>query len=269
MEQLCRWMGISRQAHYQQQKRQAERQSHEEPICQLVRQWRQRHPRLGGRKLLHCLRPVLQAKGWRWGRDRFFALLRRRGLLVARQRAYRRTTWAGRRRMPNLLPQTTLQKPHQAWVVDITYLTTEKGFCYLSLITDAYSRYIVGYEVSNSLATDGSLRALRRALRQRPLPHHPLIHHSDHGFQYTDRRYQALLKKHQVRSSMGEVGNCYDNALAERMNGILKIEYGLDSCFRDIREARQAVREGIYLYNHERPHLALGYQTPSHFHQVS
>lgn len=153
-------------------------------------------------------------------------------------------------------------------VSDITYIRTRQGFCYLTLITDAWSRYIVGYAVSKRLTTDGSLCALRQALKGRPDPAQPLIHHSDRGVQFTDRRYRHMLADHNARSSMGTKGDCYDNAIAERMNSILKLEYGLDGTFRNLAEVEQAARESVRLYNHERPHLALNYQTPAQVHTL-
>jgi len=268
VETICGWVDFSRQAYYQQCQRDREQAQIAAEICEQVQAIRQRHPRLGGRKLLNELGPWLAQKGYQLGRDAFFDLLRANDLLIEPKRRQTRTTWAGHWRCPNLLVGATLTAPHQAWVSDITYLRLEDGFCYLTLITDAYSRCIVGAWVSDSLATEGSLKALRRALAQRPdwAKNNPLIHHSDHGVQFTDKRFRAQLKAHGVRPSMGVVGDCYDNALAERMNGILKLEYGLDGCFSDLKEARQAVAEAVYLYNFERPHLALNYLTPYSVH---
>ena len=212
--------------------------------------------------MLVKIRPELAAAGLDIGRDKFFALLRSRELLVPAPRRTRRTTWAGQQRFPNLLAVAELTAPQQAWVGDITYLETEQGFCYLSLLTDAYSRYIVGFDVSKSLAADSAQRALSRAIAQAKPPLTGLIHHSDHGSQYTSAAYCKLLHQAGIRASMGAVGNCYDNALAERMNGILKLEYALDSRFLDYQQACTATVEAVWLYNHERPHLALHYQTP-------
>lgn len=271
METICQWLGVSRQAYYQHQRRQQEQAQIEKAICEQVRQLRQKHPRMGGRKLLHKLRPWLAVKGYKIGRDRFFELLGQHDLLVAVNRRQTRTTWAGHWRCDNLLAQATLTGPHQAWVSDITYLDTEQGFCYLTLITDAFSRFIVGYNVSTSLTTDGPLEALQQALRQRPSQarHTTLIHHSDRGSQFTDHRFRDRLRQHGAAPSMGAVGDCYDNALAERMNGILKLEYGLSARFKDLSQVRQAVREAVWLYNHERPHLALNYHTPYDIHHLN
>ncbi len=144
------WYGISRQAYYQARKREVEEQAQELLVIELVRAIRQRHPRMGGRKLYHQLQEPLQQLGIQRGRDQFFDLLRAYDLLVPTKRSRRRTTYPGLWRCPNLLLDLTLTRPHQLWVADITYLTTEQGFLYLALLTDAYSRFIVGYDLSNS-----------------------------------------------------------------------------------------------------------------------
>ncbi len=269
IDRICGWLGMSRQAWYQYQNRQEGRESESQAIVGQVRKLRQNHPRMGGRKLLHRLTAWLIEQGYKVGRDRFFALLRQFDLLVRPKRRRTRTTWAGAWRCENHLAQATLTGPHQAYVSDITYVRIQHGFCYLTLITDAFSRFIVGYAVSHRLTTDGPLRALRQALAQRPEMAQPLIHHSDRGVQFTDHRYRQLLADNNAISSMGAKGDCYDNALAERMNGIVKLEYGLDECFRNSNEVQQAVRESVGLYNWERPHLALHYQTPAQVHLAS
>lgn len=263
-----RWYGISRQAYYQARQRELEQKAQEVLVIEWVRSIRQRHPRMGGRKLYHHLREPLRLLGIKRGRDQFFELLRTHDLLVPTQRSRRRTTYPGLWRCPNLLIDLPLTRPHQVWVADITYLTTEQGFLYLALLTDAYSRFIVGYDLSNSLATEGALRALNKAVEDTPAQRlNGLIHHSDHGIQYAAYLYCDRLHLLGIRSSMGQVGNCYDNALAERVNGILKIEYLLDTLFVSTEQARKTVDEAIYLYNFERPHLALDFATPAHFHQ--
>jgi len=266
METICSWFGVSRQAHYQKLRRQTKTEEIDRKILSMVRAIRQRHPRMGGRKLLHKLGPEMAQKGLSLGRDRFFDLLGRHDLLVTPTRLKRRTTWAGLWRCPNLLEGLAITHVQQVWVGDITYLETEEGFCYLSLLTDAYSRYIVGYDLSTSLSVEGAKRALDMAISQAAFPLAGLIHHSDHGSQYTSHAYRDRLKAFWIFSSMGEVGNCYDNALAERMNGILKLEYGLNNVFVDVEQARRAVKEAVWLYNVERPHFALDYQIPIKIH---
>ena len=266
MEQICGWFGITRQAHYQQTQRTRQAAAAATQIVQGVKQLRQRHPRMGGRKLLHELQPALAAAGILLGRDRFFALLAQHALLLPHPRPGRRTTWAGLWRCPNRLADVTLTHVQQAWVCDITYLETEQGLCYLSLVTDAFSRYIVGYDVSTSLAVEGALRALNMALAQAHGSLTGLLHHSDHGVQYTCHHYRQRLTTAQLLSSMGEIGNAYDNAKAERVNGILKLEYALGQRLLDCEHAQLATAQAIWLYNHERPHLALGFKKPVEVH---
>lgn len=262
-----RWFGISRQAYYQTRQRQVQRAAEDQLLVELVQGIRQRHPRMGGRKLHHELKESMTALGISRGRDAFFDLLRHRDLLVSPKRSRRRTTWSGRWRYPNLLADLTLLRVHQAWVADITYLTTDQGFLYLALLTDAFSRFIVGYDLSASLAAEGSLRALNKAIEQTPEADlQGLVHHSDHGIQYITWLYGDRLRSVGIQPSMGQVGNCYDNALAERVIGILKNEYNLDDLFVDHHHAQIAVPEAIWLYNFERPHLSLDYHKPAEIH---
>ena len=265
MNDIYGWLRISRQAYYQHQRRRLVRQEMEKAVCEQVRQIRQRHPYMGTRKLWQELQAWLAIENYKVGRDRLFDILRKHDLLVQVRRRRRRTTWAGHWRCPNLLADMTVTRPNQAWVSDITYVETEQGFAYLCLVTDLYSRRIMGFDLSDSLAVEGALRALKMAYRGARGSLVGLVHHSDHGVQYTCHAYRQALARRGMRTSMGEVGNCYDNAIAERMNGILKLEYGLDNRFVSLRQARQAVREAKWLYNHERPHLSLNYQKP---HQV-
>jgi putative transposase len=267
VQAASRWFGISRQAYYQAHKRQLQREAENGLLLALVQGIRHRHPRMGGRKLYHELQQPMAALGITRGRDAFFDFLRVHNLLVTTKRNRRRTTRSGLWHCDNLLTGMTLVRCHQAWVADITYLTTEDGFLYLALLTDAYSRFIVGFDLSASLATEGALCALNGAIDHaagRDLT--GLIHHSDHGVQYTAWPYCDRLQALGIRSSMGEVGNCYENALAERMHGILKGEYGLDDLFVNQKHALKAVQEAVWLYNFERPHLSLGYRKPAEIH---
>lgn len=263
-QSACRWYGISRQAYYQARKRQVKREAEDQLLITLVQNIRKRHPRMGGLKLLHKLQEPMAKLEISRGRDAFFSLLRRHDLLVPPKRSHRRTTRSGLWRCPNRLSGLDVTHPNQAWVGDITYLTTEEGCIYLALLTDAYSRFIVGYDLSSSLVAEGSLRALERAFQNASTKHFAdLIHHSDHGIQYTSRPYLDLLGKNGVLPSMGEVGNCYENALAERMNGILKVEYALDDLFVNYEHALDAVHDAVWLYNYDRPHLSLDMAVPA------
>jgi putative transposase len=178
------WFGISRQAYYQARQRQVQRAAEDQLLVELVQGIRQQHPRLGGRKLRHELQEAMSVLGLSRGRDAFFDLLRAHGLLVPTKHNRRRTTRAGLWRCPNLLRAVKLVRVHQVWVGDITYLTTEQGFLYLALLTDAFSRFIVGFDLSLSLAAEGCLRALNLAIgHSTPNCLQGLIHHSDHGVQ--------------------------------------------------------------------------------------
>ena len=261
---LCKRYGVTRQGHYQKRRREEDREAEEQAILEKVLEIRQRHPMMGGRKLLYKLFPSMKI-----GRDRFFALLRRHDQLVKRRRKGRRTTFPGGLRSEDLLSKEDIIWRDQAVVSDITYIETEKGFTYLSLVTDRYSRKIVGWELSDTLEASKALRALKRAVRHAGGSVGGMIHHSDHGNQYTSREYLSYMRQKGIRSSMGRVGNAYDNAVAERVNGILKMEYHLDQRFRDYSCAYQAVREAIYLYNEERPHCSLGMATPAQVYAFS
>jgi len=264
---LCQAAGMSRQNYYRQHRRRQRRQIEEEVVVELVQAERQLQPQLGGRKLLKRIRCKLQEAGIEIGRDRFFELLRERKLLIKRVRRGKRTTDSrhGFRVYTNHYKDLEVTAVHQAWVADITYLRTEEGFLYLSQISDASTRKIIGYEASDRLEAEGCLVSLERALRQLPEGKRPL-HHSDRGIQYCCLAYTLKLKQRKLSISMTEENHCYENAQAERLNGILKQEYGLGACFRTKAEARQAVDQAVWLYNELRPHLSLNYRTPSEVH---
>jgi transposase InsO family protein len=241
-----------------------------ELVAELVRRERQLQPRLGTRKLHHLLRAELRQAGVSLGRDRLFQELRGRDLLLKPLVSpFPRTT----RFAPALPVFTNLVKgvevagPNAVWVSDITYLRTREGFQYLSLITDRYSRKVVGWHLGDSLETEGCLRALEGALAELPAGAKP-IHHSDRGCQYGSHEYVRRLQERGLGVSMTETDHCAENALAERMNGILKQEYGLGLEFASKALARLAVRQGIGLYNTRRPHTALGYRVPAAVHQA-
>lgn len=216
------------------------------------------------------MRPFLLATGITIGRDRLFRLLGDHNLLIEPRRSQVRTTQSkhGFAIAENLLKQTSLSRPNQAWVSDITYIRTLEGFSYLALITDAYSRAIVGYDVSASLCIDGSLRSLSRALGRHPVIT-GLLHHSDRGVQYCSTDYRQMLDDHGIIVSMSAAGDPYENAIAERVNGILKHDLTLAMTFRTRDDAARAVDEAIAIYNHERPHLSLNYMTPGSVHAQS
>lgn len=271
MAQACRLVGISRQAYYQGITRERQRTGREAMALQRVREERMSQPRLGTRKLHAMLKSEWAESGACLGRDALFDVLRRARMLVPNHRAYHKTTDSHHRfrRHPNLLNgalKLIPERPEEVWVADITYLPTQERFAYLSLVTDAYSRKIVGYHVHPTLQTEEVAVAFKNALKQRQSTL-PLIHHSDRGIQYCSSLYQAIHAKHGITCSMTDGYDCYQNALAERVNGILKGEFLLNKP-KDIHEARQLVAESIQIYNQKRPHLSLKYKTPDAVHQA-
>lgn len=268
MTRLCAAYGITRQAYYQERRRRSQEAAMHTRILDLVRMLRRRHPRMGTRKLLVVLQPLLAQEGLQIGRDRLFDLLRAANLLVTRQRAGRRTTWPGSLRVPNRLAGLTITHINQVWVTDITYLQLQNGrFVYLFVVMDLFSRAILGAVLGATLEAQGALEALQQAATRARTPLRGLIHHSDHGVQYTSHAYQQWLRARGIVASMGEVGNSYDNAYAERVIGILKHEYALVLPLVDEAQARSAALESIYLYNHERPHQARDYAFPMAIYQ--
>jgi len=261
---------MSRQNYYKKRSFRQYHQIEESFILELVRRERAVQPFLGGRKLLYLLHESFESAGFSIGRDRFLRLLGKHGLLIKRRSSCPRTTNSCHRFevYSNLLKDMTLTAPGQALVSDITYIRTYEGFMYVALIMDAYSRAIVGYDCSDSLESQGALRALSMALKLLPAGHNT-VHHSDRGCQYCCGRYIEKLKRNGLRVSMTEENHCYENSQAERLNGILKKEYGLGNRFLRKAEALRAVREAVKLYNYRRPHHSLGYRFPIDVHQAA
>jgi putative transposase len=265
---LCRCAGMTRQNYYRQRSSRQRLKIEETLIVELIRVERSHHPRMGGRKLLYLLNGELNSAGVEIGRDRFFALLERHDLLVRRRRQAVRTTqsWHGFGVYPNLAKDLLLTASHQLLVSDITYIRTMEGFMFLSLVMDAFSRTIVGYDSSDSLEMEGAMRALSMAQKQLPASS-VTMHHSDRGSQYCCAAYIAQLRRRQMTISMTEENHCYENARAERLNGILKQEYGLGDTFPRKSQVNGAVAEAVHLYNTERPHGALNNRIPMAVHR--
>lgn len=270
MSGLCRLAGISRQHYYKAARRREARQHDESLALELARAQRQAQPRLGGRKLLALVNPGLDQAGVpRLGRNRFYRLLASNGMLVpGRRRRAPRTTDSRHmfKKCPNLLKDAVITGPNQAWVSDLTYLSTREGFVYLSLIMDVFSRKIVGWNAGNTLEASGCLKALKMAIASLPPGAAPL-HHSDRGVQYCCREYARALRRRGLRRSMTWENHCYENAQAERLNGILKQEYGLGHVIESPGQARQMAAQAVDLYDTRRPHQALGYRTPDEVHR--
>ena len=262
MIQICNIFGISRQGYYKSKKNKQKRKYNEEIIIKLVQEIRRRMPRVGGKKLYRMLKLDLQMLEVRIGRDKFFGILRKTGLLVKRRKRYVKTTNSTHRFRvyENLITEKEVTKTDEIYVSDITYIRSEEGFSYLALITDLYSRKIVGYDICDSLGIEGSIRALEMSIKGKSL--NGLIHHSDRGLQYCSNLYTELLTNNEIKISMSEKGNPYENAVAERVNGILKEEFGLSDTFNTKEIAYKAVREAIKTYNEFRPHMSIDYMTP-------
>lgn len=265
---LCRKLAMSRQNYYARRRQRQRRQVDGELVAQLVRAERTQQSRIGVRKLHWMLRQPLAAAGVKLGRDRLYEELRGRELLVARLPVQTPRTTQSYHPLPtfqNLVKGLELKGPNQVWVSDISYLRTAENFLYLALITDKYSRKIVGHHAGDSLEAVGCVLALETALKELPAGEPP-IHHSDRGCQYCCHEYVERLAAGGLRISMTEQDHCAENALAERMNGILKQEYGLGQEFRTKAQARKAVAQAVYQYNHRRPHTALAYRVPAAVH---
>jgi transposase InsO family protein len=263
---LCRIAGVSRQAFYR-ERRQRHRiaRDHEQITAAVVRE-RMLQPRLGVRKL----KVMLAQTGVAVGRDALFDLLRERQLLVEPKKKTVRTTYYDRS-LPvyrNLLYDLEPTQPHQVWVSDMTYITTDEGVLYLSLITDLMSRLIVGWYLADTAEAAESIKALKMAVAALPVDRWP-IHHSDRGSQYCCHEYVAVLNERGLPISMTEQNHCYENCYAERVNGILKSEYNLDAKFRSRAQARLAVQQAIRTYNHRRPHTSLQMRTPCQVHALA
>jgi transposase InsO family protein len=267
---MCAYFQYSRAAYYQSLKEQSAVCFSESLIVDMVRRERHLQPRLGGKKLYWILSGDIHRMVPHFGRDKFLSLLRKYDLLVERKRQYHRTTHSYHHfhKYGNLIKDLTISRPNQVWASDITYLRTEQGFVYLSLLTDMYSRKIVGWCLSASLSIEGCVDALKKALRGYS-SQEGLIHHSDRGVQYCSHEYVKILNKRKIEISMTEENHCYENAMAERVNGILKDEYMLDTTFKDFTHAEKSCREAVTLYNTRRPHWALKFKTPEQVHHAA
>lgn len=269
MATLCSLFGYTRQAYYKQQHEGMRRHFIHERVLDIVRQERELQPRMGTRKLYH----FLHYKGIDIGRDKLYRLLRENDLLVRpSKRFYVRTTHAdgGAPHYPNLIREKAVTAPNQVWVSDITYIRLEEGFAYLSLITDAYSRKIVGYSLHPSLDTEGCLNALNMAMGSLSWSElKGVIHHSDRGCQYMSKAYVKLLKTAGILVSVTQHGDPYENALAERVNGILKTEWINQESYDHFDMAQKRIKEIILLYNCKRLHSSIGYKPPEEVHRRS
>lgn len=262
--QICLMLGISRQGYYKGRKKNQGKKLQTEIMLQLVHFHRAKMPMLGGKKLYRLMKLDLERLESPIGRDKFFIFLSENDLLIHRKKSFTKTTNSNHRFKihKNLIKGITPVTSDEIYVSDITYIRVGESFSYLALITDLYSRKIVGYDFSDSLNLEGSLRALKMSLKGKGKLKN-LIHHSDRGLQYCSNPYTELLTSHKIEISMSEKGNPYENAVAERVNGILKGEFMLSETFKSKALAKQAVQEAIDTYNEYRPHMSINYMTPN------
>jgi putative transposase len=266
---VCKCFNVKRNAYYKYLSTESKRRDIIDKVLIFVKDRRKEQSREGGKKILNAMHQDNQMQEIKIGRDKLFDILREHNMLVRKKRSFVKTTNSNHRfrKYENKIKDLIINRPNQVWLSDITYIRTVKGHSYLALITDAYSRKIVGYDVSDSLELAGCLRAFKRA-QKAARPAAGLIHHSDRGSQYCSNEYVGELKKHKVEISMTEENHCYENAIAERVNGILKDEFYLDQCFYNIELARKACKSAIIIYNTKRLHLSLRYKTPEQVYKM-
>jgi transposase InsO family protein len=261
--------GLSRQGYYKHQKNVCNEAVADEIVLEMVSAQRKVLPRSGGRQLYHLLAPELEKCGIKMGRDALFDLLARNNLLIKKRKYRPKTTFSDHwmKKYPDLVKgYPAPARPGQLWVCDITYIKMNEGFAYLALITDSCSHKIVGYNVCKTLQAVMCLKALKMAISQSG-PIKELIHHSDRGSQYCSGAYVKLLKKNHISISMTQSGNPRDNAVAERLNGILKLDIIVRENFKNFNEAKKAVQQAIITYNTIRPHSSCDMVTPEKAHQ--
>ncbi|WP_017730206.1 IS3 family transposase, partial [Nafulsella turpanensis] len=267
MSSTCSLFGVRRQVYYRAKKAQTNSRQKASVVVEMVKEKRKSMRRLGTRKLYEQLYEPLRQMGV--GRDRLFDILRANHMHIVAKRQYQVTTNSHHRfrKHKNLVEGLEIKRPEQVFVSDITYIGSREHPMYLALITDAYSKRIMGYNVSDSLNATGAVTALKMALKNRKYKREALIHHSDRGIQYCGNDYQQILQKHSIKCSMTEKYDPYQNAVAERVNGIIKQEFLEGILVRDVELMDKIMKESIQLYNQERPHLSCHMLTPDKMHQ--
>lgn len=265
---LCGLFGKTRHSWYDHQWHNKDILLTDELILFYVNQIRQQLPRLGTRKLYHILQARLLPHHIQIGRDHLFDLLQAHNMLVRQRKRKAKTTDSNHwlHKYDNLADKIVVERPDQLWVSDITYIRLNKEFAYLSLITDAYSHKIIGFNLRMDLSVQGCLQALIMALQQRKNPALKLIHHSDRGVQYCCKKYVDLLNDNNIDISMTENSSPYENALAERVNGIIKAEFNLNYMMTGFEQTKEVITQTINAYNSLRPHASCDFLTPSQAH---
>lgn len=267
--QSCRLLGVTRQSYYRHQQDNERKSVEHEIILQLVREVREKLPKAGGRMLYIKLKDDLTKMGIKLGRDGLFDLLKTNNMLIKRRK---RRVWTtdsnhGLKIYPNLIREMDINRPNQVWVSDITYLRVGEEFIYICLVTDAYSKKILGYNAAETLEGVNALRALKMAIAQAPFPLRQLIHHSDRGIQYCSKKYTTMLKRNHFRISMTARGNPLENPVAERINGTIKNDFIYHYKVQNLIEAKEALQKAVRIYNTDRPHSSIENLTPDQAHQ--
>jgi len=259
--------GVNRQVYYRNIKNIKRRKSRAVQVIELVESVRLQMPKIGTRKLYFLLEDEL--KQLKVGRDMLFRILKANHMLIIPKRRYHITTNSHHRfrKHKNLIENVVPEKPEQIWVSDITYVGNRQNPMYLAIVTDAYSKQIMGHDLSNSLDVSGSLRALKMAVKNRKYKNNVVTHHSDRGLQYCSNEYQRLLKRSKLNCSMTESYDPYANAVAERVNGILKGEFIGYKNNHSLNIMKKIVDDSIDIYNEQRPHFSCYYKTPKQMHQ--
>lgn len=263
----CTLFGVDRQVYYRKITRRRKRQSNASMVVSMVLEIRGTMPRIGAKKLYFLLRSEM--KNLKIGRDKFIDILRANHLLVIPKRSYHITTNSHHRfrKHQNQILELQIQRPEQVWVSDITYIGKRDKPCYLSLVTDAYSKKIVGFNVADNMNTESTLMALKNAIKNKMYENLSLIHHSDRGLQYCANDYQKTLTKSNIKCSMTQNSDPYENAVAERINGILKQEFDIDKFNKTLPIMKIIVKNAIDIYNDKRPHYSNYMLTPNQMHQ--
>ncbi|QHI17462.1 MULTISPECIES: IS3 family transposase [Acinetobacter] len=268
VSRYCEWIGITRQAYYQSEKRAQIKAQETQQVLELVMEYRYLMPSIGTRKLYWLIKPKLLEQGLKFGRDQLFKVLKENDLLIRPKRRYTKTTdskhWM--KKHPNLLKDYSPIRANEVFVSDITYVESAEGVHYLSLVTDAYTRQIKGYKLSSDMRAENVVQALHMAMKSIKDRATTLIHHSDRGSQYCSELYQSALQRYGISPSMTDGGDCYQNALAERINGILKQEFLTTRC-KTMKELDHLISESIVIYNCYRPHLSLNMITPNQMYE--
>jgi len=256
--------GISRQAYYKRIHKSFDEEQKQAQVINLVKPLRREQSRLGTLKVYKMIKPSLDKMQIKLGRDRFYSVMRDHAMLIRRKKNFIKTTNSNHRfrKHPNLIKGNVYNKAEQVWVSDITYIKTEQGYLYLSLVTDLYSKRIMGYNLSDNMKVESSAIALRMAIANRVYPSRTLIHHSDRGFQYCADNYTKLLEDNNIKISMAQSYDPYENAVAERVNGILKGEFDIADGFVNEAQAQREIKNVIKIYNNKRPHISCDYVTP-------